>query len=236
MNKTLARALKFLPLAAAAAVSACAPKDWDSEYDGAYDPFEGLNRKTFALNKAADKVLLKPAARVYVLLPAAGRDAVGRMFDNLDEPVNAANNLLQIKPDGFAVSAARFAVNSTFGLAGLFDPASKMGIAPAEEDFGQTLRHYGWTAPPHLVLPLLGPSSMADTAGLAADFFIPAPDDLLRDRAQIGLAVLQGVHIRSEFLQAGEIAEEALDEYAFIRDIYEDARQAAARDDDEEEE
>ena len=229
----LLRALKVLPLTAVMAMGGCAPKDWDSEYDGAYDPLEGLNRKTFALNKGIDAVLLKPAARVYVLLPEAGRNAVGRVFDNLEEPVNAANNILQLKPVGAAASAGRFAVNSTFGIAGIFDPATKMGMARAEEDFGQTLRRYGWHSPPHLVLPLLGPSSLADFAGEAADFFVPTPETFLHEDAQIGIAAFQGVHIRSEFLEAGEIAEESLDEYAFIRDIYEDARQAAARDDGE---
>ena len=236
MTLTLVRFLKILPLAAALAAGGCAPKDWDSEYDGAYDPLEGLNRKTYALNKGLDKVLLKPAARAYVLLPSAGRAAVGRFFDNLDEPVSAANNLLQIKPDRAASSVARFAVNSTFGVAGFFDPASAMEIERAEEDFGQTLRHYGWRQPPYLVLPLFGPSSLADAVGTAADFFVPSPEDLLHNDAQIGMAVLQGVHIRSEFLDAGELAEEALDEYVFVRDIYEDARQSAVRDGAEKEE
>ena len=232
MNATLLRALKVLPLMAAMVAGGCAPKDWDSEYDGAYDPLEGLNRKTFALNKGVDAVLLKPAAHAYTLLPAAGRGAVGRVFDNLEEPVNLANNILQLEPGGAAASAARFAVNSTFGLAGLFDPATKMGIVRAEEDFGQTLRRYGWHSPPHLVLPLLGPSSLADAVGQAADFFVPTPEDYLHRDAQIGIGALQAVHIRSKFLEASEIAEESLDEYAFIRDIYEDARQSAARDED----
>ena len=232
----LARFLKLIPLFAALAVGGCAPKDWDAEYDGAYDPLEALNRKTYNLNKGLDKALLKPAARVYILLPSAGRAAVGRFFDNLEEPVSAANNLLQVKPARFAQSVSRFAINSSIGVLGLFDPASAMNIESAEEDFGQTLRHYGWSQPPYLVLPLLGPSSLADAAGTAADFFIPTPEDLLTDGAQIGVGVLGGVHIRSEFLDAGEIAEEALDEYAFVRDIYEDARQTAVRDGAEKEE
>ena len=224
MNAPVARVLKALPLAAALAVSACAPKDWDSEYDGAYDPLEALNRKTYAVNKAADKVLLKPVARVYILLPAAGRSAVGRVLRNLDEPASAANNLLQIKPDGFANSVARFAVNSTFGIAGLFDPAAKLGIEPATEDFGQTLRHYGWKTPPHLVLPLLGPSSLTDFPGLVADAFIH-PAAFSTEAAGYGVAGVSAVHFRSELLDASEIAEEAaLDEYAFIRDLYEDDR------------
>ena len=224
MNAHFTRILKALPLAAVVAVSACAPKDWDSEYDGAYDPLEALNRKTYAVNKAADKVLLKPAARAYILLPAAGRSAVGRVLRNLNEPASAANNLLQIKPDGFANSVARFAVNSTFGVAGLFDVAAKLGIDPATEDFGQTLRHYGWKTPPHFVLPLLGPSSLADFPGRVADTFIH-PAAFATDAAGYSIAGVSAVHFRSELLDESEIAEEAaLDEYAFIRDLYEDAR------------
>ena len=224
MNATLFRALKVLPLAAAMGLAACAPQDWDSEYDGAYDPLEALNRKTHGLNKAVDKALLKPVARAYVLLPAAGRAAVGRALDNLAEPASAANNLLQVKPDGVAASAARFGVNSTFGILGLFDPATRMGIAAADEDFGQTLRHYGWKTPPHLVLPLLGPSSLADFPGVVADGFLN-PANLLTRAAQVGVAGGAVVHFRSEFLEKGEIAEEAaLDEYSFIRDVYEDDR------------
>lgn len=224
MNATLFRALKALPLLAALGLSACAPMDWDSEYDGAYDPLEALNRKTHAVNKAVDTALLKPVARVYILLPAAGRAAVGRALENLAEPAAAANNLLQVKPDGVATSAARFGVNTTFGILGLFDPATHMGITRAEEDFGQTLRHYGWKTPPHLVLPLLGPSSLADFPGVVVDGFAN-PAVFLTTAAQIGITGTAVVHFRSELLDESEIAEEAaLDEYAFIRDLYEDAR------------
>lgn len=229
INPTLARVLKVLPLTAAMAVSACAPKDWDSEYDGAYDPLEGLNRKTYAVNKAADKVLLKPAARAYVLLPAAGRAAVGRVLQNLLEPASAANNLLQIKPDGFANSVARFAVNSSFGILGVFDAASKMGIEPAREDFGQTLRHHGWETPPYFVIPLIGPSSLADFPGRVVDAFAH-PAAYSTDAFAYGVAGVGAVHVRSELLDAVDIAEEAaLDEYAFVRDLYEDERAKKAK-------
>lgn len=228
MNATLLRALKVLPLMAAMAMGGCAPKDWDSEYDGAYDPLEGLNRKTFALNKGIDTVLLKPAARAYILLPEAGRDAVGRAINNLTEPASAVNNLLQFKPEGLGGSLARFTVNSTFGVLGLFDPATKMGLPRQREDLGQTIRRYGWHSPPHLVLPLVGPSSLADAVGFVGDSFLH-PEQFLTDAARIGLGATTAVHIRSEFLEKGEIAEEAaLDEYSFIRDLYEDSRNAEA--------
>ena len=216
-----------------ALASGCAPKDWDAAYDGGYDPFEGLNRKTFALNKFADRVVMRPVARAYAYLPAAVRQCVGNALDNLDEPANAANNLLQAKIGRAGANVARFGMNSVFGIAGLFDPASAVGVAPAPEDFGQTLRHYGWKNPPHLVVPLLGPSSLADLPGTVADGYAGSAleDKFLTDAAQYGILGLSAVHFRAEFLEESELAEEAaLDEYAFIRDAYEDYRQRAVRD------
>jgi len=134
------------------------------------DPLEGLNRRVYRFNALADRYVLMPVVQVYRnVTPGFARTGVHNFFSNLGEINTFANSVLQAKPKSSAVTLSRFVINSTVGLAGLFDPATVIGLDQYSEDFGQTLGYYGVGAGPYLVLPFFGPSSLRDTAGLAAD-------------------------------------------------------------------
>lgn len=134
------------------------------------DPFEGFNRRMYYFNAKADEYVLLPIVKGYqAIAPAPVEKGVSNFFSNLGELPTLANALLQLKFGVAATSFGRFALNSTVGLAGLFDVASPIGLKPQNEDFGQTLGYWGVGSGPYLVLPLLGPSSVRDATGLAVD-------------------------------------------------------------------
>jgi len=131
------------------------------------DPLEGFNRGMWAVNDVADKVVLKPVSTVYrTVTPKPARRGLSRVLSNLSEPWNFVNAMLQGKPDRAFNSLGRFAVNTTIGVGGLADHATKMGMKQTPEDFGQTLASWGANAGPYLVLPLLGPSTLRDGVGM----------------------------------------------------------------------
>lgn len=155
-------------------VSACASVPSDPEDRAAYeennDPLEPFNRNVFAFNQFLDSYLFKPAAQAYrYVLPEPVRMRVGNVLNNLGEPVNAANNLLQGDAVGAGDSVARFVMNSTVGLAGVHDVATEMGAPEQAADFGQTLHTWGVGEGPYLVLPIFGPSNPRDFAGIIGD-------------------------------------------------------------------
>lgn len=134
------------------------------------DPLERYNRAMYAFNAVADKYVLLPVVRGYeYVLPTFVQDRVSDFFLNLGEIRNGTNGLLQARPEVTSLAVIRFAVNSTFGLLGLFDVAGALGAQRQVEDFGQTLGRWGVPAGPYLVLPFFGPSSIRDTSGLIAD-------------------------------------------------------------------
>ncbi|GAB3672150.1 MlaA family lipoprotein [Salinisphaera aquimarina] len=143
------------------------------------DPLEGFNRRVYRFNALADAYVLMPVVQVYrKVTPGFARTGVQNFFSNLGEINTFANSVLQIKPKSTAVTLSRFVINSTVGLAGLFDPATAIGLNQYNEDLGQTLGHYGVGAGPYLVLPFFGPSSLRDSVGLAGDqafFFVLDP-------------------------------------------------------------
>ncbi|WP_293625624.1 VacJ family lipoprotein [Salinisphaera sp.] len=135
-----------------------------------YDPWEGFNRRVYRFNALADRYVLMPVVQTYrTITPGFARTGVQNFFSNLGEINTFANSVLQAKPTSSAVTLSRFALNTTVGLAGLFDPASAIGLEQRNEDFGQTLGHYGVGAGPYLVLPFFGPSTLRDSIGLAGD-------------------------------------------------------------------
>ena len=134
------------------------------------DPFEGFNRRMYYFNAKADEYVLLPVVSGYkAITPDPVERGVSNFFSNLGELPTLANALLQLKFEVALTTFSRFTLNSTIGLAGLFDVASSMGIPEQNEDFGQTLGYWGVGSGPYLVLPLLGPSSMRDAAGLGLD-------------------------------------------------------------------
>jgi len=134
------------------------------------DPWEGFNRRVYRFNALADRYALLPVVQVYRrITPGFARTGVQNFFSNLGEINTFANSLLQVKPTSSAVTLSRFVLNTTVGLAGLFDPATEIGLEQYDEDFGQTLGYYGVGSGPYLVLPFFGPSSLRDSIGLAGD-------------------------------------------------------------------
>ena len=146
------------------------------------DPLEPYNRSMTRFNDNLDKAVLKPVATAYRdVTPQPLRTGVTNFFANLGDAWSFVNNVLQGQGEGAYNSMVRFSVNTVFGIGGLFDVASEAGIQRAKQDFGQTLGRWGVPTGPYLVLPLLGPSSVRDTAGLSVDLFVGDLVDQVHD-------------------------------------------------------
>lgn len=187
------------------------------------DPLERMNRHVFEFNDRVDRAVLKPVAQGYVaVVPEPVRGCVSNFFANLGDVSNAANNLLQGKPVEAVSDICRIAINTTVGVLGCFDVASKMGLEKHNEDFGQTLGRWGLGSGAYLVLPLLGPSSVRDAVGRVPDAYVDpanaAGDDV---RARNTLFVLGTIDLRARLLDVGRLLDAAaLDKYQFTRDAY----------------
>src|SRR3546814_575332 len=132
-----------------------------------YDPWEGLNRRVHTFNNAVDRTIAKPLAKAYAkVVPRPIRLGVSNFFHNLGQPISALNALLQGKPKQAAQSLGRFALNSTLGIGGIFDPASDAKLPNKSEAFGQTLGVWGWQTSRYVDLPLFGPRAVPDPVGL----------------------------------------------------------------------
>lgn len=192
------------------------------------DPWEGWNRKVFAFNENVDRLVLKPVAIQYArFVPQLMRQGVDNVFANFADAWSAVNNILQAKPEPAFDDVVRFTTNSVFGIFGVFDIASEIGIQHHYEDFGQTLGVWGVGAGAYLVLPLLGPSTVRDTAALPVDSF-GSPVVFVSDIGpQIGVSALHIVNTRARLLGAGNVIDDiSLDKYTFIRDAYLQRRRA----------
>lgn len=135
-----------------------------------YDPLEGFNRGVYRFNYYFDKFIFLPVVKTYEFItPNFVEKGVSNFVDNVFEFSNFTNNLLQLKFKQTGITLARFAINTTVGIAGLWDPATQMGLRRQKEDFGQTLGHYGVGNGPYIVLPIIGPSNLRDTTGVITD-------------------------------------------------------------------
>ncbi len=184
------------------------------------DPLEPVNRVVFTVNDTVDTVVLRPMAKVYqAVMPEFAERGVRNFFSNLGEVRNAVHNTLQGKLDGTARSTGRFLINTTVGIGGLFDVASKIGIDSAREDLGQTLGVWGLNSGPYLVLPILGPSSLRDGVGVVVDPFMSpltyAPLDV-PERLAVGLT--SGLQTRADLLSAEGLLNG--DKYTLYRQAY----------------
>lgn len=196
------------------------------------DPLEPLNRSIYRFNDALDRTVLKPVAVAYQeSTPELVRKGVGNFFGNLQDAWSFVNNVLQLKGEAAGATLTRVWVNTLMGLGGVLDVAGELRIPRYTEDFGQTLGHWGVGAGPYLVLPLLGPSSLRDTAALPVDWRgdpVARHEDIPTRNTLLGVRV---VHDRASLLKAEGILERAaLDKYAFIRDAYLQSRHNAVYD------
>ena len=186
------------------------------------DPWEGFNRSMYSFNDGFDEKIGKPVAGAYRdVIPGVVRSGVRNFFANIADLWIGANNLLQGKPVDAVTDWARFAINTTVGIFGLFDWASDMGIDKHDEDFGQTFGRWGARDGPYLVWPFLGSSNVRDSVGLVFDIGL---DPVLQHkpiRVRNAMTVLRATGKRADLLDASRILEEAaLDKYVFQRDAH----------------
>lgn len=192
-----------------------ADEDWS-------DPLESVNRAVFWFNDKSYFYLLKPAARVFRVVPIPVRSGIGRMFDNLKAPLRAVSSLLQLKFLQSGVEVSRLVINTTVGLAGFYDPAkSWWDLHKQEEDLGQVLGHYGVGGGFYLVLPLLGPSTLRDGVARVPQFYVDPLYWMLHSDGRLiakGVDVVNAISLDKDTYES--IVTEQLDPYLFVRDAH----------------
>ncbi len=187
----------------------------------AYDPWEKYNRQMHRFNLAVDRGIARPLATAYVhVVPRVARTGVSNFFSNLRSPLTMVNQLLQGHADDAWATLGRFLMNSTLGIGGLFDPASKAMVPRRSEDFGQTLGTWGWRQSRYVELPFFGPRTVRDVFGLAGDTPLSPLRRIEMDKLRIGLQGLQLVDTRVQLLSLDDIRDSAVDEYALTRDAW----------------
>ena len=197
------------------------------------DPWEGTNRAIFKFNESVDKTILKPLAQGYEKnVPQKMRMHITNFFSNLSDLMTAIQHALQLDFRSSTESATRFLVNSTVGILGFNDVASKFGVAKTDEDTGQTLGKYGVSTGPYVVLPLFGPSSVRDGLGGIVDLFANPLNDIARDtETKVAVNALKGVDTRARVLSAEQAFEAlAFDRYVAMRSAYFAIREAQIED------
>lgn len=221
-------------LAACALVllSGCATVPAGGMASTAPDPWENWNRKVFNFNDSIDRAVIKPVAQTYRdVVPAIVRTSLNNVLGNIGDVWSAANHFLQGKFQSGMEMSMRVLTNTVLGAGGIMDPASEMGLTRRSEDFGQTLGRWGLGNGPYVVLPLLGPSTLRDTAGFVVDR--QAAPSTLADTWKTGYAVtaLELLNTRTNLLSTGTLVDAvALDAYSFIRDAYLSRRRDALYD------
>ena len=184
------------------------------------DPYEKFNRGVYKFNDALDRSVVKPVAKAYRnVAPQPVRTGFGNFIANLEMPRTMLNDLLQGKFHAGVSDFGRLLLNTTMGIGGFFDVASKAGIDHNDEDFGQTLGAWGVPPGPYLVLPLLGPSNLRDAPSKGVDTF-SNPASYANTEASWGYWALSSLHKRYELLSLDPTLEKAFDPYAFMRDAY----------------
>ena len=215
--------LSTLPLCAlvCALLAACASSGTKPESDLEWDPIEPVNRAFFTFNDGVDKLILEPAARGWrFVLRDPGLRAVDRFFTNLEFPIRFVGNLLQAELVHSGQEVGRFALNTTVGIAGFFDPATRFGIPIWEEDIGQAFGHAGMPPGPYLMIPILGPSS-------PRDFVTGFADSALLFQAAIARTTIGTLNTRALRIEdVREARAASLDFYSFVRNAYVTTRQA----------
>ena len=213
----LKRALAAPALLLCAACATTAPAGSGSPDD----PWESFNRGVYRFNDALDRALLKPIARGYkAVTPNPVRRGIGNMLANLAYPTVIVNNVLQGKVGDAVSDSGRFLLNSTVGVAGLFDVATPAGLQKHDEDFDQTLAVWGVPRGPYLTLPFLGPSSVRGAFARPVDFWTNARRYLDDASIEDKLIVLDIIDARESLLALDDQVEASSDPYIFIRESY----------------
>lgn len=185
------------------------------------DPLEGYNRVAFAFNRKFDKYIYRPVAVTYdTFVPDLVENRVDNFFDNLNQIPTIFNDIVQLDIYYIFNDTWRFAINSTFGLGGLFDVAKHIGLKEHYQDFGMTLGRWGYRPSSYLVLPFLGPSTIRDTAGSGVDLAASVWPYIHPIAVSYGLYGLKLVNARAQNLELDQMIEQAFDPYVFVRNGY----------------
>ncbi|KCZ86436.1 MULTISPECIES: MlaA family lipoprotein [Hyphomonas] len=230
--------VRFAATAVVFTLGACASTPPNPSDPGSIaDPYEGFNRQMFAFNNGVDKYALGPAADAYeTVTPRFARDRIGDFLRNLRAPVIFVNDVLQAEPSRAADTFVRFTINTTVGVAGLWDAADHFGVEHHSEDFGQTLAVWGVDSGPYLVMPIMGPTTPRDLFGSGVDRaldpltwteFDGDPD--LDDKIAISRGVLSGLNARVALDDQIEQLNSQPEPYVALRRIYSSQRQAEIR-------
>lgn len=197
--------------------------------DYEYDPFEELNRIVFEVSDDIDQAILRPTAEFYSLYaPLFLKNGITNFFSNLSEVDTVVNQILQGKLGYAAQDSGRFIINSTVGLAGFFDVASRVGLEKHDEDFGQTLGYWGVPSGFYLFVPFLGPTTLRDLLAKPTSWFLSGNFSISDEEASIVINVLDVIETRERLL----IAENLIvgDKYDFVRDAYLQSREYLSAD------
>jgi phospholipid-binding lipoprotein MlaA len=200
------------------------------------DPYEDFNRQMFAFNDGLDRAVIEPVAHGYrAITNEPIREGVGNFTSNLNEPLTFVNHVLQGQIPDAGATFGRFVINTTVGIAGIFDPAAALGVQRTKEDFGQTLGKWGVEPGPYLVLPLIGSTSPRDVFGMGADVALNPlnyPEFESDDEIRLGIATLGGINAREGAIEAIDEVRQQVDPYTTVRRLYgrtraQDVRNAA---------
>lgn len=185
------------------------------------DPYENYNRPVFAFNMTVDHYVLRPVTVGYTYIPDPIREALGNFYNNLRDFVSLANDILQLDGIDTMQTTMRIAINSTFGILGLIDVASSMGLPQYTNTFGNTLKRWGWTDSNYFLIPFMGPGTVRDQVGIAPDIYFNPLFYIIND-PYISWSIF-GINLldqRSKYLGQDDLLEQTLDPYATIRDLY----------------
>ena len=236
MIKILAASLIAILLTSNVSADTDGEKSLSKKSKPVKDCFESLNRATFSLNKSLDNAIFKPVSKAYRLLPSPVRGGTSNALNNLSSLITIPNNVLQGEFKTAGINTGRFAINTTVGILGIFNVAEQMGFSEYEkEDYGQTLGKWGIGAGCYVVLPVLGPSTIRDTAGsfinvLGGDPYYNASthgnNEYLTDQVYITTKVISGVDFRAKNLESiDNLEKNSMDFYASVKSLYLQDRQ-----------
>lgn len=203
-------------------LSACAtPKgSQNSDAQAGYDPIEPVNRGIFQFNYAVDSVLIKPIAQGYgAVMPKRGKIMVSNFVSNIKEPVTFANSILQADANNSFITLWRFLINSSFGIGGLFDPATDIGLRNRETGLGDTFAIYGADTGPYLMIPIFGPSSVRDGLGKLGDVFMD-PISYTNNPIFYSVIAIKTIEARDRNMKLLNDIYNSIDPYTTMRSIY----------------
>lgn len=225
-------------------------KDLDDDYDSpaveVWDPIEPVNRGIFWFNDKVDRYFLEPVARGYdTVTPDGVQRGIGNFFENLKFPVHLVSDVAQFKFEQAGTHIGRFLINSTIGLAGIFDVAKEIGLKKHEEDIGTALAYHGVPDGPYIVLPFFGPSNLRDAIGLVGDtglnglnaiYFAEGVDSQARFVITTSATGVKVIDQRARLIEAIDTARDSsLDYYLFVREAYKQHRDGVIWDGDKKE-